>query len=116
MKKSSKVTLTIVAVVGLASCGRSRRDPCDRAYFNELACQEATRSGGYFWGGVWVPMMYRNPYPYYYDQYRGYVSRGGRVTASPSSRYARPSSTATPGVTRGGFGSTGSSHSVGAGS
>ena len=112
MKKSSKVTLTIVAAVGLASCGRSRRDPCDRAYFNELACQEATRSGGYYWGGSWVPMVYSNPYPYYYDQHRSYVSTGGRVFASPSGSYARPSSSS---VTRGGFGSTGSGHSSGGG-
>jgi hypothetical protein len=112
MKKSTKVTLTIVAAVGLASCGRSRRDPCERAYFNDLACQEAIRSGGYYWGGSWVPMRYSYPYPYYYDSYRTYVSTGGRWYSSPSSSYARPSSS---GVTRGGFGSTGSSHSSGGG-
>src|SRR5262249_39166067 len=112
MKKSTKVTLTIVAAVGLASCGRSRRDPCERAYFNDFACQEAIRSGGYYWGGSWVPMRYSYPYPYYYDSYRTYVSSGGRGYSSPSNRYARPSSS---GVTRGGFGSTGSSHSSGGG-
>src|SRR5260370_23738199 len=115
MKKSSKVTLTIVAVVGLASCGRSRRDPCDSPYYNDLACQDAIRSGGYYWGGSWVPMRYSYPYPYYYDHYRGYVGSGGRVYSTPYSTYARPGSsgatTSSPGVPRGGFGSTGASHS-----
>ena len=113
MKKSTKVTLTAVTAMALASCGRSRRDPCEQASFNEMACQEAVRSGGYHYGGTWYPMVYHYPYPYHYDTYRTYVSRGGRVNAAPSSSYARPSSS---GVTRGGFGSTGSSHSSGSSS
>jgi hypothetical protein len=118
MKKSSKVTLTIVAMVGLASCGRSRRDPCDSPYYNDLACQDAIRSGGYYWGGSWVPMRYSYPYPYYYDHYRTFVGHGGHVISTPSTSYARPSSSSSSssGVTRGGFGSTGSSHSSGGGS
>jgi hypothetical protein len=63
-------------------------------------------------------MHYSYPYPYYYDHYRGYVSRGGTVIVVPSSSYARPNSSGTvssPGVTRGGFGSTGASHSGGSG-
>jgi hypothetical protein len=108
MKRSRDVTLTVVAAVALASCGRSRRDPCDQNYFNELACQEAVRSGGYYWGGSWVPMRYSYPYPYYYDHYRSYVGGGGHVIAAPVGSYAHPSSS---GVTRGGFGSTGSGHS-----
>ena len=107
MKKSARVTLTVVAAVGLASCGRSRRDPCDQTSFNEMACQDAVRSGGYYYGGTWFPMMYRYPYPYYYDSYRTYVSRGGRVATAPAGSYARP------GVTTGGFGSTGASHGAG---
>jgi len=110
MKKSAQVTLTVVAAVGLASCGRGRRDPCEAASFNELACQDAVRSGGYHWGGTWYPMFYRYPYPYYFDQYRGHVSRGGSVVAAPSSSYGRPGAT---GVTRGGFGSTGAGHGAG---
>src|SRR5438105_8715447 len=90
MKKSAKVTLTVVAVVGVAYCGRSRRDPCDQSYFSEVACQDAVRSGGYYWGGSWYPMMYRYPYPYYYDSYRGYVSRGGVVRTAPPGSYGRP--------------------------
>jgi hypothetical protein len=111
MKKSAKVTLTAVAAMALVSCGRSRRDPCDQSSFNEMACQDAVRSGGYYYGGSWFPMVYHYPYPYYYDSYRTYVSRGGRVYSSPSGSYARPSSSS--GVTRGGFGSTGASHSSG---
>jgi hypothetical protein len=104
MKKSTKVTLTAVTAMALASCGRSRRDPCDQASFNEMACQEAVSRGGYHWGGTWYPMVYHYPY-------RTYVSRGGRVYSAPASSYARPSSSS--GVTRGGFGSSGSSHSSG---
>jgi hypothetical protein len=109
MKKSTKVTLTVVAAMGLASCGRSRRNPCDASYFNELACQEAVRSGGYYWGGSWVPVRYSYPYPYYFDHYRTFVGGGGRVYAAPSGSYSTPS------VTRGGFGSTGAAHASGSG-
>src|SRR3954451_16614893 len=105
MKKSAKVTLTAVAAMALVSCGRSRRDPCDQSSFNEMACQDAVRSGGYYYRRSRIPMVYHYPYPYYYDSYRTYVSRGGRVYSSPSGSYARPSSSS--GVTRGGFGSTG---------
>ena len=107
--------MTVVAAVGLASCGRSRRDPCDQASFNEMACQDAVRSGGYYYGGSWYPMMYRYPYPYYYDSYHSYVSRGGRVFGAPPGSYNRPAGASAPasssgGVVRGGFGSTGASH------
>lgn len=129
MKKSAKVTLTVVAVVGLASCGRRRYDPCESTYFDSAACQEAVRGGGYYWGGSWFPMTYHYPYPYYFDSYQTYVRRGGRVTTAPAGSYARPadggkrfgtggagaSGTSSPGsgVTRGGFGSTGSGSSSG---
>jgi hypothetical protein len=82
-----------------------------------MACQDAVRSGGYYYGGSWYPMVYRYPYPYYYDSYRTYVSRGGRVVAAPAGSYARPGgSTSSPGVTHGGFGSTGAGHASGSGS
>jgi hypothetical protein len=118
MKKSAKVTLTVVAAVGLASCGRSRRDPCEPGYFNDFACQEAVRSGGYYWGGTWYPMVYHYPYPYYYDHYTSYRSGGGTVIMAPSGSYSRPSGSVTSapssgGVQRGGFGSTGASHAAG---
>lgn len=108
MKRSSKVTLTVVAVMGLAACSR-RRDPCESSYFDATACEDAVRSGGYYWRGSWFPMTYSYPYPYYYDAYRTHVSRGGKVFGSPSGSYAKPSA---GGTTRGGFGSTGSGHST----
>ena len=114
MKKSTKVTLTVVAAVGLAACGRSRRDPCEQGSFNEMACQDAVRSGGYYYGGSWYPMMYHYPYPYYYDHYRTYVGGGGRSVGAPAGSYARPGgATSSPGVTHGGFGSIGAGHGAG---
>ena len=51
-------------------------------------------------------MIYHQPYPFYYDSYRSWVSRGGTVHAEPGIHYGHP-----PGsVTRGGFGSTGEGH------
>src|SRR5689334_10177061 len=100
MKKSSQVTLTIVATLGLAGC--TRRDPCAAATFNDEACRQAVDHGGYYWGGSWYPMHYGYPYPYYYDNYRRYASSGGSVTTYPTGAYSRSAS----GVERGGFGST----------
>jgi hypothetical protein len=120
MKKSTGVTLTTVAAMGLAMCGRQRPDPCTAATFNELACQEAVRSGGYYWQGSWFPMFYHYPYPYYYDSYRRHVSGGGSVFSAPAGAYGRPGMGApggapggSSGVERGGFGSTGSGHGAG---
>ncbi len=110
MKKSARVTLTVVAVVGMAACSRQRRDPCDAASFSEQACQDAIRNGGYYWNGSWMPMAYHYPFPYYYDSYRRHIGSGGAVHAAPAGSYSRPSSS---GVVRGGFGSTGGGHVVG---
>ncbi len=126
MKKSGRVTLTVVTLAGLAACSR-RQDPCDASYFSEQACREAIANNGYYWRGTWVPMTYSNPYFYYYDHYRSYTVRGGSVhTASPG-YYSRPvgsshgvssgsssGSSSSSGVERGGFGSTGSGHTSGA--
>ncbi len=123
MKRSGKVTLTVVAVVGMASCNRRAVDPCTSASFNEQACEEAVRSGGYFWNGAWIPMTYHYPYPYYYDSYRRHVAAGHVVHAEPGKSYGRPAAAAapgsvshpsSPGVVRGGFGSVGAGHGVGA--
>jgi len=78
-------------------------DPCARETFNELACQEAIRNGGYHYNGSWYPMTYSYPYPYYYDSYHTYVIHGGAVRSVPSESYVRPGGT----VTRGGFGTSG---------
>jgi hypothetical protein len=88
-----------------------------------MACQDAVRDGGYYWGGSWYPMVYHYPYPYYYDGYHRHVSGGGHVYSSPSTSYAKPAGktfgtggggvgASSPGGTvRGGFGSTGSGSS-----
>jgi hypothetical protein len=61
-------------------------------------------------------MVYRYPYPYYYDHYRTHISNGGRVYSSPSGSYARPGGgSSSSGITHGGFGSTGAAHSSGGG-
>jgi hypothetical protein len=123
MKKSAKVTITVVAAMGLAMCGRRRPDPCAAGTFNEVACQDAVRRGGYYWQGSWYPLSYSYPYPYYFDSYRRYVSSGGTVVSAPGNAYGRPGVSApsgdpggSSGVERGGFGSTGSGNGAGPGS
>src|SRR5947207_4395697 len=105
MKKSAQVTLTVVAAMGLAGCNR-HRDPCDAPSFDAIACGDAIRDGGYYWGGHWYGMMYSHPYPYYYDSYSTHVRRGGAVNAPPAGTYARP-----PGDAGKRFGTGGSSGS-----
>ena len=112
MKKSTKVSLTVVAAMGLTACHR-RVDPCESTYFDAQACQNAVQGGGYYWRGSWYPMVYHYPYPYYYDSYRTYVQRGGTVRSAPSGSYSHPSAGAPSSTPRGGFGSTGASHSSG---
>jgi hypothetical protein len=116
MKRSSQVTLTVVAAIGLAGCSR-RYDPCDERSFDALACTDAIRGGGYYWHGSWVPMSYGHPYPYYYDAYRSRINRGGAVVAAPAGAYVRPAGggagTPAGSVKRGGFGSTGAAHGSG---
>ena len=114
MKKSARVTLTVVAAVAMASCAR-RRDPCESMTFDAQACQDAVSGGGYYYGGSWFPMRYAHPYPYFYDGYSHFLGRGGRVSPAPSGMYSHPSGSS-HGVSRGGFGSTGShfgGHGVG---
>ena len=62
MKKSSQVTLTIVAAIGLARA-QAAADPCDASVFNEHASQEALRQHGYCQNGRWVRLRYSYPYP-----------------------------------------------------
>jgi len=107
MKKSGAIPLSLVTAVAAVLSGCSRRagiDPCSQQTFNELACREAISAGGYHYNGTWFPMTYSYPYPYYYDSYHTYVSRGGVVRPAPSGSYVRSGGT----VNRGGFGSSGS--------
>lgn len=101
MKKSSQVTLTLVAAMAMAGCSRPY-NPCRPETFNALACQEAIAQDGYYYGGSWYPMSYMHSYPYYYNSYWYHVQRGYSVSSAPAGSYSHPS-----GVTRGGFGSTG---------
>jgi hypothetical protein len=109
MKKSSKVTLTLVATLGMAACNRSP-DPCRNETFNDQACLQAVKDGGYHWNGSWVPMTYYFPYPHYYDSYRNYIENGGPASTMAPGAYGRPGD---PSVTRGGFGETGAGHAAG---
>ncbi len=114
MRKPVKVTLTVAAGVALAACESNatrRADPCDAATFSDQACQDAVAKGGYYWDGSWYPVNYSHPYPYYYDSYRGYISRGGTVVAAPAGSY----SPAAGSVERGGFGEAGGAHGGGEG-
>ena len=79
--------------------------------FNEQFCQEAVRSGGYYWNGSWYPMAYRNPYPFYYDSYQSYRASGGQTDPAPGISYSRPAGS----VERGGFGATGEAHGASGG-
>jgi hypothetical protein len=116
MKRSSKVTLTVVAAMGLAGCAR-RYDPCEAQYFNPTACNDAVVGGGYFWHGSWYPMRYAYAYPVYFNNYQRHVASGGKIFGTPAGTYARPAGGVhTSGtVTRGGFGGIGGGHSSGVG-
>ena len=60
-------------------------------------------------------MTYSYPYPFYYDSYRSYVSRGGRNYPAATGAYTHGGgSSSSHSVTRGGFGSTGAGHGAGA--
>lgn len=111
MKRSVRVTLTVVAGVALTACSRRAQDPCAAATFNEMACQDAVAHGGYYWNGNWFAVTYSHPYPFYYDSYRSYRSNGGVTRGEPGITYGRPSGS----VERGGFGSTGEGHGASSG-
>ncbi len=106
MRRSVRITFTALTAAALAACGRRAPDPCAAATFSQQACQDAVHGGGYYWNGRWYPMMYRNPYPFYYDAYRSYQAGGGTSSAVPASAYGQPAG----GVERGGFGATGEGH------
>jgi hypothetical protein len=107
MKKSTQVTLTVAAAMGLAARGQQPLNPCGAASFNSNACHEAVKHDRFCWQGQWNPVSDPEPYPYYYGQYRDYVAHGGAVTPAPAGncghlRYG--------GGAHGGFGATGHGH------
>jgi hypothetical protein len=101
LKKSARVILTIAAGMGVAARAQQGGDPCAASSFNAQVCKVAIRHKGYCSGGAFVKMPYQQPYPYYYDSYRAFVSGGGLAT--------QPDSCAS----RGGFGSHGAARRAG---
>jgi hypothetical protein len=112
MKKSARVTLTIVAAVGFAARAEQAPNPCESANFNGKACQAAVKSHGYCSGGAWVPQQYQK-YPYYYGRYQAYSSAGGIVAAAPVETCRPPRHLL---GSHGGFGATGTGRGGHAGS
>src|SRR6266478_7458334 len=104
-KKSARIVLTVVAAMGMAARGQQSPDPCDAATFNAKACKTAVRHNRFCSSGAWVPMTYRQPYPYYYDSYQAYLAGGGVVNSLPaeSCTHSFTSSFAGHGGTRRGF-------------
>jgi len=118
MKRSSIAVLGFGLLVATGCSNESARrapDPCDKASFNEQACQEAIHNHGYHSYGSWVPMNYPHPYPYYYNSYGSYITSGGSRYVPPAGAYsaapaARGGGVGAPAssVSRGGFGGIGS--------
>jgi hypothetical protein len=112
VKKSARVVLTVAAAMSMAARGQMAPDPCDAASFNNKACKVAVKHSGYCDGASFVPMTYSQPYPNYYDSYQAYLANGGSATAAEAGncRGSHYGFFGTHGVSRGGFGSTGSGH------
>ena len=112
VKKSARVVLTVAAAMSMAARGQLAPDPCDAGTFNTKACKLAVQHNGYCAGSNWVPMTYSAAYPYYYDSYQAYVANGGVATAAEAGNCRSPhyGFFGLHGVSRGGFGSTGSGH------
>jgi hypothetical protein len=64
-------------------------DPCDAAYYNEPACQQAVSSNGFYFQGAFVPHVYVQPFTYYHSYYGTYRARGGVVHVVSPSYYSR---------------------------
>lgn len=95
MKKSKTVSLTLlngIIVSAMAACTGHNDvvgvDPCARVTFNQPACERAIAGHGYNYNGVFYPMLYPNPYSYYYGAYDSYRLSGGHVYIAPSAAYA----------------------------
>jgi hypothetical protein len=109
MKKSTQVTLTVAAAMGLAARGQQPLNPCNAASFNGGACREAVQHSRLCWQGTWNPISAPEPYPYYYGAYRDYVANGGVVTPVETGNCGHLSAYRGAGV-HGGFGGTGAGH------
>ncbi len=89
MKRSATVHLTLMATMALVACGGSSRQCVDEngRVVPDSFCSTPPARGGYHW---------------YYG--------GGRTFVGSGSRPASSSAPSSQGVSRGGFGSTGSAH------
>ncbi len=103
MKKSARVSLTLVAAVACAARAQGP-DPCAAGTFSANACHSAIKSHGYWSGCTWVPQQYQK-YPYYYNFFRAYASTGGLVAAAPEDTCR--------GLLHGGFGAIGARRHAG---
>lgn len=106
MKKSARVTLTILAGVGYAAHAQSS-NPCVPGSFNPAACQRAVKLRGFCDGASWTPQKFQQ-YPYYYGLYAAYAAGGGAVDSLLPSNCRVPRG--------GGFGAHGASAQRRAGS
>jgi hypothetical protein len=94
MKKSKAISLTVMnsaILAALTACTDPAPvgvDPCAQATFNQPACEVAIQGHGYRYNGAWYPMLYPNPYSYYYSSYDRYRLGGGRVYSAPMSSYS----------------------------
>jgi hypothetical protein len=101
--------------MSMAARGQQTPDPCDAVTFNIKACKTAVQHKGYCAGSTWVPTIYQERYPYYYDSYQAYLATGGVITAAETGNCRSPHSGffGMHGVSRGGFGSTGAGRHAG---
>lgn len=101
--------LVLLALLGAlsAACGPDApppADPCQAATYSAPMCQQAVAAHGYYWYGMWHPMMYPYPLGYYNHASVIYISRGGRIAPVGGTYYSR--SYVSPATSRSGFGSS----------
>jgi hypothetical protein len=92
MKKSASIQLFFVntIVIGVSGCDSEPPpvDPCNTSTFNGTACETAVQEKGYHYHGAWIPMVYPNPYLFYYAGYTRAIGAGRPVYSAPASVYA----------------------------
>jgi hypothetical protein len=108
VKRSTSITLTIVPALAAVCTGSVPPDPCLPASYTVEACEYAVSHQGYYYGGVFYPHLYANPFLFYNRGYQNYVSGGGRVAPLEGARFAPAG--VSGGTVRGGFGGTGEAH------
>jgi len=93
MKKSASIKLvfvnTLVLGVSAFDAAPPPVDPCNASTFNQAACEVAVQNRGYHYHGSWIPMVYPNPFLFYYGGYSRLLSSGRPVYAAPQSVYER---------------------------